>query len=292
MALSDSDSDHEETDSNNAPCTIATNTDNSGIVSTTDQATCTTPEVKITLDNQKEVYINSFGTKDLGLFKIPKKTYDTQVGHLNATKINNRCTQTDYKSCLTCNRQEHLMNSRWAYWVKDTEENCTLQPKSVYQSRETYKYLPLKFKPKPQTTNTPSTSKKPTPPHRLDIRKQPIYDPEKLKKCRESLKPRSPQLTPKPNRKTPSPKPSTSNATTLKIRAPGLITKPTLKRKPNSMVLDNATYEAICSRRTTRPTIMAPHRTILDLDGKPHTRDIALPTPNDKLVYHIHPVTR
>ena len=38
-----------------------------------EKSTITSPEVKITLDSQKTVYLNTLGSNDLGEYKIPKK---------------------------------------------------------------------------------------------------------------------------------------------------------------------------------------------------------------------------
>ena len=52
--------------------TITVNTDKSGIINTTEQATNTTPDIKVTLESQKEMYIRTFGKQDLGIIKYQK----------------------------------------------------------------------------------------------------------------------------------------------------------------------------------------------------------------------------
>ena len=185
---------------------IATNIDTSGITKTKEGTTNTTPDVRITLSTQQDVYLRTFGNKDLGLFKIPKKEYNTQLGYLDSVQIHNTACQTDVKSCIECNRHDHMINSRWRYWVNDAKTNCNLNSPTIYQSREDYHKLPL-FNERPKQkgpqdeTNKRSTSEtiNTSKPHRLNMKKSVKYDPLKLQRFRESLKPKSPFQIAKPN---------------------------------------------------------------------------------------------
>ena len=122
---------------------IATNTDTSGITKPKEGTTNTTPDVRITLSTQQDVYHRTFRNKDLGFFKTPKKEYNTQLGYLDSVQIHNTACQTDVKSCIECNRHDHLINLRWCYWVNDAKTNCNLNPPTIYQSREDNRKLPL-----------------------------------------------------------------------------------------------------------------------------------------------------
>ena len=90
LALSESDDDLADNKT-----TIAINTDKSGVIDTHEQSTNTTPDVKVTLQSQQEVYIRTFGQKDLGTYKIPKVTYNSQVGYLKSMRIHNKEVQTE-----------------------------------------------------------------------------------------------------------------------------------------------------------------------------------------------------
>ena len=131
LSLSDTDEESEVEALENI--STATNTDQTGVINTQENYTNTSPDIKITLDTPEEVYITTFG---LGTYKVPRKEYNTQIGYLNSIKVNNKSAQTDTKSCIDCHRHDHLVNSRWAYWIKDTKLNCVSQPKPVYQEQE------------------------------------------------------------------------------------------------------------------------------------------------------------
>ena len=98
------------------------------------------------------------------------------------------------------------------------------------------------------------------------LKKSVKYDPVKLQKFRESLKPKSPNQITKPNTQPLRGNHnniSTKNHSTshkeldpkiIKISLSGNSPKAGQKRrKPSSMILDQKTYKAICSRRKTDP---------------------------------------
>ena len=102
----------------------ATNTDQTGVISTQENSINTSPDIKITLDTQEEIYIRTFSKKDLGTYKVPRKEYNTQIGYLNSIKVNNKSAQTDMNCCIECHRHDHLISSRWGNWIKDAKLNC------------------------------------------------------------------------------------------------------------------------------------------------------------------------
>ena len=115
-----------------------------------------------------------------------------------------------------------------------------------------------------------------------------------MQKFRESLKSVSPKLMKKPVPSLPvnTDKVERTDAEVIKLTPPQPGLSSQRKRKPSAMILDSSTYEAICSRRPTRPTILAPKREFLDHKGNTHTRDIVMPTPTAQVEYIFKPFSR
>ena len=107
------------------------------------------PEECLTFNAQNSIYMSTLGTNSLGEFKIPRKTYSTQIGALAATKIKNKKVQTDKPQtnteteCSTCKREDHLISMTMAYWVKDAQEQLGPNPPRPITSREDYRRIPL-----------------------------------------------------------------------------------------------------------------------------------------------------
>ena len=114
-------------------------------------STSTSPQIIIEgmQTNNSTAILRATGV-NLGQFVIPKKPYNTQIGALKAIPFKNVKTQTtnppshqDSRCCNECSHQEHLINQRWANWVKDFEEFGLADPPVKYDSRESYKRLKL-----------------------------------------------------------------------------------------------------------------------------------------------------
>ena len=150
----------------------------------------------------------------------------TQVGCIPLTRMKSGSTQTDEHSCNSCTREDHLISLRQNYIREDAVRSLNIGYNNPITSREDRSRMPLSG-----STNH-----------------------QKWKaKLNSELKPKSP-------------------SDFVKIKPPNTFTNPELKvtsaprsdnshvRKPTSLTIDNETYEAICSRKRTRPMLVTSPR--------------------------------
>ena len=165
-----------------------------------------------------------------GILKIIKKP-STQIGCIPMTIHKNRECQTDDNTCHKCTNSEHLIIQRQQYIINDAVRNCQEGYSEPVTSREDRHKMPL-----------PSTT---------------IYN-KWCAKLKPSLIPRSPREFPKP----PTPPRFTNPELKITSSTDGATSSSRI-RKPTSLTIDNSTYEAICSRKKTRPTLVTSPRKII-----------------------------
>ena len=177
------------------------------------------------------------------------------MGALKAIQFKNAKTQTrpvtinpETPCCDDCAHQDHLINERWNYWVKDFETYGAKNSQKPYQSRETYKRLNI------------------NPPNQDYKKKMAKFD----------LTPKSPKTTAGPSHASPKAGPSkerTHRPIPKRIRPPKQIpleptivvdrsNPPSAVQRPKEFLLDQQTYNNICSRIPTRPVLTTPRRAI------------------------------
>ena len=154
----------------------------------------------------------------------------TQIGCVPLVCHKSHTIQTEEPSCKTCLYEEHLILQRQNYIRQDAINNLNQNYREPTTSREDRHRMPL--------------------PHTIAYKKW----SEKLKL---QLKPKSLLEFPKEAR---SP---IFTKTELKITTKEQ--KPTHSgiRRPSSLTIDNQTYEAICSRKKTRPTLVTSPRKLI-----------------------------
>ena len=254
LALSSSESDSSLPDYSNQihRTTIATNTDKSQLLTPKSVGTETSPQVCVNLESQDKVYMSTLGCGKLGQFKIPKRPYNTQLGALQAITTKAKKTQTDEvkvpakKDCIQCCRQDHLINSRFAYWIKDFEENYSSNPPTKYISREDYKRLPNPLKRKPEAPPT-------NPQYQL---KMAAFQGNLIPKAPKDTAQQKASTIPVINSPVPRPLRPQHSRDQIIIRESTTPPNTTGLRRPANVTVDAETYERICQRRVTRPSLM------------------------------------
>ena len=160
--------------------------------------------------------------------KISKKP-TSQIGCIPLVAMKDRESQTENSKCKDCSHEEHLILQRQSYIIKDAIKN----------NEPNY--------------SEPSTSREDR--HKMSLPNKSAYMKWVAKFRRETI-PQSPTQF-KKARMTPTfTKPEIKISST---QAP--VPNPKL-RKPSALTVDNKTYEAICSRKATRPTLVTSPRAI------------------------------
>ena len=160
--------------------------------------------------------------------KISKKP-TSQIGCIPLVAMKNRESQTENSKCKDCSYEEHLILQWQAYIIKDAIRNTDPNYSEPSTSREDRHKMPLPNK----SAHMKWIAK---------FRRETIpQSPTDFKKAR---------ITPTFTR--PEIKISSSQAP---------VPNPKLKR-PSALTVDNETYEAICSRKATRPTLVTSPRVI------------------------------
>ena len=153
----------------------------------------------------------------------------TQVGCIPLTRMKSGSTQTEEHSCNSCTREDHLISLRQNYIREDAVHSLNIGYNSPITSREDRSRMPI-----PGSTNH-----------------------QKWKdKLNSELKPKSPSdfVKSKPQNKFTNPE--------LKVSSAPRSDNSHI-RKSTSLTIDNETYEAICSRKRTRPTLVTSPRKLI-----------------------------
>ena len=162
------------------------------------------------------------------IFKVGKKP-STQIGCIPLIGCKTHSTQTEDNHCQNCTHQDHLIHRRQSYIRQDAINNLKTGYSEPYTSREER--------------------------HRMAI---PNANPRQqwAKKLQKDLTPKSPKDFSKIR---PPPK-----FTHPEIRISSDLNRPSSSgvRRPSSLTIDNETYEAICSRKKTRPQLVTSPRRI------------------------------
>ena len=161
--------------------------------------------------------------------KVSKKA-TTQIGCVPVTFLKNKSAQTDNQKCQSCDYNEHLIVERQQYMIDDAVRNTQLNHVEPVTSREDRQNMPL-----------PCTAR---------------YW-KWFSRLRPSLIPRTPKEFPK------AATPRTHTKSEIKITSKQAETTHSKVRKPSTLTIDNSTYEAICSRKPTRPTLVTSPRKLV-----------------------------
>ena len=160
--------------------------------------------------------------------KISKKP-TSQIGCIPLVAMKNRESQTENSNCKDCSYEEHLILQRQSYVIRDAIRNTDPNYSEPSTSREDRHKMPLPNK---------SAHMKWMAKFRRETVPQ---SPTNFKKARTT-----------PTFTRPEIKISSSHAP---------VPNPKLKR-PSALTVDNETYEAICSRKATRPTLVTSPKVI------------------------------
>ena len=154
----------------------------------------------------------------------------TQIGCVPVVFQKNKAAQTDIQKCQDCSYNEHLIVERQQYIIDDAVRNTQSNHIEPVTSREDRQNMPL-----------PCTAR---------------YW-KWFSRLRPSLIPRTPKEFPKAVR---SP---TYTKSEIKITSKQSVMTNSNVRKPSTLTIDNSTYEAICSRKPTRPTLVTSPRKLV-----------------------------